>query len=402
MIERRLYTEVTQRLEQMPAVAILGPRQAGKTTLALQIAAMHPSLYLDLQLDADRARLSDPASYLLEHAGKLIILDEIHRVPELFVTLRSVIDANRRAGKRVGQFVILGSASPQLLKQSGESLAGRLGYTELHGIDALECLSAEKIHTDASGASGDNSAINTLWLRGGFPDSYLAASEQASLLWRRDFITTYLQRDIPDLGPNVATETLRRFWTMLAHLSGGLINRATLARSLDVNATTISRYLDLMTDLLLVRQLQPWHGNLGKRLVKSPKVYLRDSGVLHALLAIDCRDALLGNPKLGESYEGFIVEQILAVIPSDTVASFYRTAAGAEIDLVLEFGMERWAIEIKHSIAPKTSRGFFEGSRDIEATRRIVLYPGADTYNTRDGVEVMPVTELMSKIVSRR
>lgn len=396
MIERRLFKEVNQRLEHMPAVAILGPRQAGKTTLALQIADRQSSLYLDLQLDSDRAKLADPAPYLSEHRDKLIILDEIHRVPGLFSTLRAVIDTNRRAGRRYAQFVILGSASPELLRQSSESLAGRLAYTELYGIDLLEA------NTHLDGVSDEQTSIlNQLWTRGGFPDSFLADTDRNSLLWRRDFITTYLQRDIPDLGPAIASETLRRFWTMLAHLSGGLLNRSTLARSLDVNATTISRYLDLMVDLLLVRQLKPWHGNLGKRLVKSPKVYLRDTGVLHALLAIDSREQLLGHPKLGDSFEGFVMEQLLSVTSSDTTTSFYRTSAGAEIDLVLEFGLERWAIEIKHSSAPSPSRGFHEGCKDIKATRRLVVYPGSESYTIRNGVEVVTITGLMSELSGR-
>lgn len=401
MIERRLFHEICSRLSHMPAVAILGPRQTGKTTLALEIANQQPSLYLDLQLDAHRARLDDPAAYLAEHGDKLVILDEIHRVPELFSTLRAVIDINRRAGRRHSQFVILGSASPELLRQSGESLAGRLAYIELHGIDLLE---ATVFSTDSSSDAIQpyDIPLRSLWLRGGFPDSYLASSDKLSQAWRRDFVTTYLQRDIPDLGPAIATETLRRFWTMLAHLSGGLLNRSTLARSLDVNATTISRYLDLMVDLLLVRQLKPWHGNLGKRLIKSPKIYIRDSGVLHALLAIDTREQLLGHPKLGDSFEGFVIEQVLAVAPSDVSASFYRTAAGAEVDLILEFGIERWAIEIKHSSVPKPSRGFYEGSRDVSATRRVVLYPGTEAYGIKDGVEVLPVTQFMRELVARR
>ncbi len=395
MIVRAALSEVERRLGIAAAVAILGPRQAGKTTLALQLAEKRASLYLDLQLEADRARLADAFGYLQLHADKLVILDEIHRVPELFSTLRSVIDANRRAGRSNGQFVILGSASPALLRQSGESLAGRLSYLELHGINVIEALN------HAGTDSPANHTLSKLWLRGGFPDAYLAGSDSDSLQWRRDFVTTYLQRDIPELGPRIAAETLRRFWTMLAHLSAGLLNRSDLARSLDVNATTVSRYLDLMVDLLLVRRLQPWHGNYGKRLVKSPKIYLRDSGVLHALLAIDEYDQLLGNPKLGDSYEGFVAEQILSAIPSDTQAWFYRTAAGAEIDLVLEFGNERWAIEIKHSSAPTTSRGFYEGCRDIQATRKIVIYPGTEAYNAKDNVEVMPVTALVSELGRR-
>lgn len=398
MLDRRVYNEVSNRLGEIPAVAILGPRQAGKTTLALLLAERQPSLYLDLQLDSDRAKLDDPAPYLTEHNEKLIILDEIHRTPELFSTLRTIIDINRRNGKRNAQFLILGSASPDLLRQSGESLAGRLAYTELSGIDLIEAcqtLSDEQHQHQTS-------MMNSLWLRGGFPDSFLATSDQNSQRWRQDFITTYLQRDIPDLGPAIASETMRRFWTMLAHLSGGLLNRSTLARSLDVNATTVSRYLDLMVDLLLVRQLQPWHSNSGKRLIKSPKVYLRDTGILHTLLAIDSREQLLGHPKLGDSFESFVVEQILAIMPSNTTASFYRTAAGAEIDLVLEYGLERWAIEIKHSSIPSASRGFYEGCRDINATRKIIIYSGLESYAINDGVEVMPIAELMHELATRR
>lgn len=382
----------------MPAIAILGPRQAGKTTLALQLAEQRPSIYLDLQLDTDRAKLDDPAPYLLEHKDKLIILDEIHRIPELFNTLRAVIDKNRRGGFRHGQFVILGSASPELLRQSGESLAGRLAYITLSGIDLVE---AQQTYSNSSPTT-QTEILNALWMRGGFPDAFLAATDQSSHRWRRDFITTYLQRDIPDLGPAIATETLRRFWTMLAHVSGGLLNRSTLARSLDVNASTISRYLDLMVDLLLVRRLQPWHGNLGKRLVKSPKIYLRDTGILHALLAIDSREQLLGHPKIGDSFESFAIEQLLSVLPSDTSSMFYRTAAGAEIDLVLEFGLERWAIEIKHSSKPTPARGFFEGCKDINATRKIVVYPGSDTYSIKNDVQVMPIMSLMQELIARR
>ena len=398
MITRRAYAEVLQRLRNIPSVAILGPRQTGKTTLALQIAEHQPSIYLDLQLETDRAKLDNTASFLLEHSDKLIVLDEVHRVPDLFVPLRAVIDNNRRNGKRNGQFVILGSASPELLRQSGESLAGRLSYTELSGIDLIE---AQQNSPDSSAAELAK-IQNALWLRGGFPDSFLVDSDRSSLQWRRDFVTTYLQRDIPDLGPAIATETLRRFWTMLSHLSGGLLNRSTLARSLDVNATTITRYLDLMVDLLLVRRLQPWHGNIGKRLSKSPKVYLRDTGILHALLAIGSREELLGNPKLGDSFESFVIEQVLSTIPSDTAASFYRTAAGAEIDLVLEFGIEVWAIEIKHSSAPKPSRGFFEACNDVKATRKLVLYPGHDSYMIKNNVQVMPITDLLQEIAMRR
>ena len=378
----------------MPAVAVLGPRQIGKTTLATSLAQNRDATYLDLQSPSDRARLDDAARYFGEHADRLVVLDEVHRLPSLFETLRGVIDANRRAGRRTGQFVVLGSASLELLRQSGETLAGRIAYLELCGVDLLEL-------TDGSGAD-PSTHLRTLWSRGGFPDSLLAADDTLSLEWRRDFVTTYLQRDVPDLGPRVPAETLRRFWTMLAHLSGARLNAASLSRSLGVDATTVARYLDLLVDLLLVRRLAPWHGNVGKRLVKSPKVYVRDSGLVHALLDIPGREALLGHPKLGDSFEGFVIENLLAVAPPSAQPFWYGTGGGAEIDLVLEFPSERWAIEVKHSGQPVPSRGFHEGSRDIGAARRIVVYAGEESYAVRDGVEVKSLVDMMGELRGAR
>jgi len=320
------------------------------------------------------------------------VLDEVHRVPALFDTLRGTIDRNRRAGRRVGQFVVLGSASLELLRQSGETLAGRIAYLELQGVDLLEL-------SESTGKSKAEQ-LRTLWTRGGFPDSLLAADDTASLDWRRDFITTYLQRDIPDLGPRVPAETLRRFWTMLAHLSATRLNAASLSRSLGIDATTVTRYLDLLVDLLLVRRLAPWHGNVGKRLVKSPKVYVRDTGLIHALLDIPTREALLGHPKLGDSFEGFVIENLLAVAPAGVQPFWYGTGGGAEIDLVLEFPSERWAIEIKHASGPVPSRGFHEGCRDIEAGRRIIVYAGEDCYKVRHGVEIRSLVDVMSELTT--
>ena len=274
MIERRILRTVLDRLGQFPAVALLGPRQAGKTTLAESIAARSlagsETVYLDLEAPADRARLADPAHYLAAHEDKLVILDEIQRAPELFQTLRGLIDSGRRRDRRAGRFLLLGSASIDLLRQSGETLAGRIAYVELGPLDILE----------AGEAEGEK-----LWIRGGFPDSFLAGSDEASAVWRENFIRTYLERDIPQLGPRIPAETLRRFWTMLAHAQGGLHNAAQFARGLAVDGKTVARYLDLMVDLLLVRRLPPYHANIRKRLVKSPKVYVRDSGIVHALLA---------------------------------------------------------------------------------------------------------------------
>jgi len=380
MITRRLQTLLDARLSQFPAVALLGPRQVGKTTLSLALAERLPSIYLDLESDADRAKLADPELYLGGHEDKLVILDEVHRLPGLFGNLRGLIDRGRRQGLRSGRFLLLGSASPDLLKQSGETLAGRIAYLELHPIDALEVRPAQR---------------DTLWLRGGFPDSLLAADEALSLRWRRDFIRTYLERDIPQLGPRIAAETLRRFWTMLAHHQGGLLNAAQLARGLGVDGKTVAAYLDLMVDLLLVRRLAPWHRNVGKRLVKSPKVYVRDSGLLHALLGLRDLESLLGHPIVGASWEGFIIETLLAVAPDGMEAGFYRTAAGAEIDLVLNFPDGRlWAVEIKRGLAPKLERGFHQACADLQPEKRFVVYAGGERFPMGEGIEAIGLAEL--------
>ncbi len=377
MIERRIASELEERIDSSPAVALLGPRQVGKTTLAIDIGKTRPSLYLDLESDAARAKLSEPELYLAQYADKLVILDEVHRLPDLFQILRGLIDSGRRAGRRSGQFLLLGSASIDLLKQSGESLAGRITYLEMQPIDGLEVVPNN---------------LQALWLRGGFPDSLLAATDRASLRWRQDFIRTYLERDIPQLGPRIPAETLRRFWTMLAHHQSGLLNAAELARSLGVDGKTVASYLDLLVDLLLVRRLEPWHANLGKRLVKSPKVYVRDSGITHALLGLGTADHLLGHPIVGASWEGFVVETLIAASPHGTTANFYRTAAGAEIDLLITPpGRKPWAIEIKRSLAPKVEKGFYLACEDIQPERRIVVYPGTETFPMKNEVTAMPL-----------
>lgn len=388
MIERRLLRPVLDRLGQFPAVALLGPRQVGKTTLAEHIAADdrtdRHSVYLDLEAPPDREKLADPGFYLSANEDKLVILDEIHRMPELFQTLRGLIDSGRRRGRRVGRFLLLGSASMDLLRQSGESLAGRIAYVELGPLDILETGAAE---------------CEKLWIRGGFPDSFLASSDLASAVWRENFIRTYLERDIPQLGPRIPTETLRRFWTMLAHAQGGLFNAAHFARGLAVEGKAVARYLDLMVDLLLVRRLPPFHANVRKRLVKSPKVYIGDSGVVHALLGLDDAEAVLGHPVAGGSWEGFVVENLLRVAPERTAASFFRTAAGAEIDLVLELpGGRRWAIEIKRGLAPRLDRGFHQARQDIEPERAFVVHSGQDRYPVADGVEALGLHEMAREL----
>ncbi|HEV7311924.1 MAG: ATP-binding protein [Proteobacteria bacterium] len=377
MIDRRISTELAERLAEVPAVALIGPRQVGKTTLAVEIGESRPSIYLDLESDADRAKLAEPELYLAGHADKLVILDEVHRLPGLFQILRGLIDAGRRRGQRTGRFLLLGSASIDLLRQSGESLAGRISYLEMRPLDGLEV--------------GDDQ-IDRLWVRGGFPDSFLAASDRASQRWRQDFIRTYLERDIPMFGPRIAAETLRRFWTMLAHHQSGLLNAAEFARSLGVDGKTVAGYLDLLVDLLLVRRLEPWHSNAGKRLVKSPRIYVRDSGLVHTLLGLSSYEDILGHPIAGASWEGFVIETLTAAAPEGTKANFYRTAAGAEIDLLLTLpGGELWAIEIKRSLQPKLERGFHHACDDLSPAKRLLIYPGRERYPLADGVEVMPV-----------
>ena len=387
MIPRRLLSRVTTALAEVPAVAILGPRQVGKTTLALRVAATRPSLYLDLESDADRAKLADPEQYLARHADKLVILDEIQRVPQLFQSLRGPIDRGRRDGRAKGRFLVLGSASIDLLKQSSESLAGRIRYLELSPLDAGE-VGYER--------------LDALWLRGGFPESLLAPSDAASLRWRMDFIRTYVERDIPLLGPRIPAETLRRLWTMLAHSQGGLLNAAALARSLAVDGKTVARYLDLLVDLLLVRRLPPWHANVRKRLVKSPKVYVRDSGLVHALLGIVDHEALLAHPVAGASWEGMAIESLIAAAPLGTQAYFFRSAAGAEIDLLLERPGERrpWAIEIKRGLAPKVDRGFHAACTIVEPLRRCVVYSGSERFPLGEGVEAFPLPELCTELAA--
>ena len=360
MITRQKSQLVCARLDQFPAVALLGPRQTGKTTLAGLIAQERASIYLDLEDPADRAKLSDAALYLSGHEQELVILDEVQRAPELFQTLRGLIDKGRRRDIRAGQFLLLGPASIDLLKQSGESLAGRIAYVELGPFNVLE-------------VEGD--AREKLWVRGGFPDSFLGESDEASAVWRENFVRTYLERDIPQLGPRVPAETLRRFWTMLAHMQGGMVNAAQLARGLAVDGKTVGRYLDLLVDLLLVRRLPPFHANVGKRLVKSPKVYVRDSGIVHTLLGLDDRDAVLGHPVAGGSWEGFVMENLLGAAPERVKPWFYRTAAGAEIDLLLQMpGGELWAVEIKRGPRAEARQGFpprTAGSQPRSLLRRV-------------------------------
>ena len=379
MILRRIQSLVEDRLRHLPAVALLGPRQAGKTTLAHTIAEGRKSVYLDLQSPPDREKLVDATFYLRGHEDDLVVLDEVQRAPELFATLRGLIDQGRQRGKKSGRFLLLGSASVDLLQQS-ETLAGRIAYLELLPLDVLE------VPVDKR---------NQLWVRGGFPESFLDNDESRGLIWRQDFIRTYLERDIPQLGPRIPATTLHRFWTMLAHVQGGLFNAAQLARGLAVDGKTVARYLDLMVDLMLVRRLQPFQTNIGKRLVRSPKIYVRDSGIVHALLNIGDYEALLGHPVAGGGWEGFVIENLIAAAPLQTVPLFYRTGAGAEVDLLLDipkYGL--WAVDIKRGLSARPEKGFFVACKDLKPARRFVVNSGTERYRVNADTEAIVLRQL--------
>ena len=390
MIERRIKQQVKDALNRQAAIALIGPRQVGKTTLAQEIGEERGALYLDLEDSEDRGKLSDAKLFLEQYEDRLVVLDEIHRVPELFQTLRGIIDKGRRKGKRTGRFLILGSASIDLLRQSGESLAGRIEYVDMQPLDVTE-IGTEK------------GALNRLWIQGGFPDSFLARNEMDSFKGRKNFIRTYLERDVPQFGPRIPAETLERLWTMLAHSQGTMLNASRLASGLSLTAPTVTKYIDLLVDLLLVRRLRPLHANIGKRLVKAPKVYVRDSGLLHALLGIGDYNTLSGHPVVGASWEGFVIENFLSVVPYRTLASYYRTSAGAEVDLVLEFpGLtEKWAIEIKRGLSAKPNKGFYNAVEDIQPDKTFIVYAGDERYPFSEGVEAIGVAEMAQMLLEK-
>ena len=387
MIERRHKESVQRDLAEVPAVVLLGPRQVGKTTLARAIANEDPgTLYVDLEDPTEASRFSEAREYLDLHRNRLVILDEVQRLPGLFGLLRGQIDARRRDGRRAGHFLLLGSASRALLRQSAESLAGRVAYRELPVLDALEA----------------GSDLNSLWLRGGFPDSFTAPSEGASMRWRGNFIRTYLERDLPQAGLRAPAETLRRFWTMLCHRQGSLFNAAELARSLGISVPSVVRYADTLVDLMLVRRLQPYFTNVGKRLIKTPRLFVRDSGIVHSLLNLGSLQDLLGHPVAGATWEGFAMENLIGAAPRGTDAFFYRTRSGAEIDLLLLLpGDEPWAVEIKRTAMPKVPKGFRIAAADVGASRSFIVYPGRETCPLGHGVVAIPLSELMKRLIAR-
>lgn len=386
-IARSAKSKVEYALDHQAAVALLGPRQVGKTTLAHQIGDERNAIYYDLEDPAARAGLESPRLILPQLEDRLVILDEIHLMPELFQSLRGLIDEGRRKGKRTGRFLLLGSASPELLRQS-ESLAGRITYVDLPPIQVSE-------------VDDDLVTRDRLWLRGGFPDSFLATSDRTSAEWRSQFINTFLAREIAEFGSRIPIETMRNLWTMLAHRQGSPLNSSDLSRSLEVSVRSVNRYIDLLVDLLLVRRLQPYHQNVGKRLVKSPKTYIRDSGLVHTLLGISDLVRLAGHPIAGMSWEGFVIENLINALPWGAVPYFYRTSTGAEIDLLIEFvDGSRWAIEIKRSQAAGVKRGFHEARKDLSPTRAFFVHGGADRFPMRNDVEAITVRGLVEELRS--
>jgi len=378
MIDRpRPLAELRRGLDRAPVVAFLGPRQCGKTTLARIIAADGESLYLDLERPADRQRLESPMQ-ILEGRSGLVVLDEIQRLPELFEIVRVLADDPKTAAR----FLILSSASPDLVHGVSESLAGRVTFVDLGGFGA------DEVGLDA---------VSELWLRGGFPRSFLAADADASLDWRQDFTRTFLERDIPALGLSIPAETLRRFWMMLAHLHAELWNASTIGRSLGVSDKTTRRYLDILVGAYMVRALPPWFENLKKRQVKSPKVFLRDSGLLHSLLGIADRDQLLGHPKLGGSWEGFVIEHIVDRLGSKD-AYFWATHQGAELDLLVFRRGRRLGFEVKFSDAPRPTKSMRVAHDDLGLDTLWVVYPGDVSWPMAEGIEAVGFADLLTRL----
>lgn len=386
MIVRQLLPTLLQRLEWMPVVALLGSRQVGKTTLARELKLEKGVHYLDLERPSDLAKLAAPELYLSSNAGKLIVLDEIQRLPELFTVIRSLVDDRRRSGEKAAQFLILGSASPDLLRQSSETLAGRITYLELTPFQLLELPDTP-------------AAMNQHWFRGGYPGSYLAPSDQAAKQWCDDFITTYVERHLPQLGVGSSPQQLRRLCSMLAHQQGATLNLAKIGASLGIDGKTVRHYVDLLEGLYLLRRLPAWGRNAGKRLVKAPKVYWRDTGLLHMLSGLPTLEHVLGHPLCGHSWEGYCIEQILSVLSKDTQCSHYRTHAKAEVDLVLETpagGIT--AIEIKRTLSPKLTPGFLESAATLSAHRGYFIIPSGDAYPLSENVEAVSLREFLQRM----
>ena len=384
-LNRKLHKDIVDYLGAFPIVAILGARQVGKSTLAKMISLEFDNyLYLDLEKPSDFRKLSEPEIFFEAHSDKLVCLDEIQRVPDLFSVLRGVVDQNDRNG----QFLILGSASRDLIRQSSETLAGRIIYLELTPFLFSEVMGVD---------SEKGELMRKYWLRGGFPRSFLARDEKFSFVWRENFISAFLERDIPQFDFNIPAKTLHRLWKMCAHNHGQLLNSSKLGEAIGVSHTTIRSYIDLLSQTFMLRVLFPLETNVKKRLVKSPKVYIRNCGILHALLEIKTFDDLLGHPVYGLSWEGMAMENIITEL-SDWNFAFYRTSAGAEMDLVMMKGRRRVGVEFKASFSPQVSRGFWNAIDDLELEEVWIISPVAEQYSIRKGVKVAPLDYFISTI----
>lgn len=378
-ITRTAESEVLRLVGTFPAVVIVGPRQVGKTSLARRIAERleRPSVYLDLELPDDFGKLSNPSLFLEKLSNQTVIIDEVQRRPALFPILRALIDRQREPGR----FILLGSASPELIRDTSESLAGRVAYFELQPFSYQE--------------TAQVSDYQSHWLRGGFPESLLAVDEQSSLDWRENFVQTYLERDLPLLGLRAEPILVRRLWTMLAHLSGGLLNLETLAGSLGITAPTVRRYIDFLEAAYLIRRLPPWFANISKRLVKTPKVYIRDTGVLHTLLNIASLQKLQGHPSLGASWETYVLQEIAAKLPPRHEIAFYRTQDGTEADFVIvNAGLPETLVEVKYSSTPKVSKGFYIAQQDLGVQRGMVVCPTEQGYPLSENTSVIGFKEI--------
>lgn len=389
MISRYIYEDLLDMLDFFPAVGIIGPRQVGKTTLAKSLveAMGLDAIYLDLENPRDISILTDPVLFFEKNIDKTIILDEIQRTPELFPILRSMIDQNRRPGR----FIILGSATPDLIRDSSESLAGRIGYRELYPLNIVE-LSSKSNSTN----------IDHHWFIGGYPQAVLSNSYKRSRSWTLNFVRTYMERDLPLLGLNVDVRTIRNLWGMLANNNGDILNYNNISKSLGFSNVSAKKYISFMEDAFLIRLLQPYFSNIKKRIVKSPKVFIRDTGILHYLLGIDSIEGLWMNSQLGNSWEAYCIEQIASILDPEYELFYYRTHHGAECDLVITRGVKvEMAIEIKYNVSPKTSKGMLQAFEDLNAKKNYVVVPNGISYNLNESITVISINELIHSIINK-
>ncbi len=385
-IPRYATESILEWLHYFPMVGIIGPRQIGKTTLAKKLMSEldKECKYLDMELQQDRVKMDNPELYLEQHLDRCIIIDEIHHVPDLLPVFRGLIDKRRVPGR----FLILGSSSPELLKNSSETLAGRIAYKELTPFNLTEIEST--------------GTMEQHWFRGGFPEAFLAPSEKAYKLWLQHFIKTYTERDLRLLGLSASPTQIQKLWTMLAHYHGGIWNASTFANALGVTVPTVNRYVDFLEEAFLIRRIQPFSINIKKRLVKSPKIYIRDSGVLHSLLGVRDFESLQGYVNIGSSWEGYVIEQIIQILPDDLSLYYYRTHAGTESDLVLSRGGRPVScLEVKYSAAPKISRGFQIAIDDLKTKKNYVIIPRGERYNARKTINVCSLEHFISNDLNR-